>query len=303
MSIKNSILIGQILIESGLITSEQLELGLREQKRTQEFICTTLVKLGFAPEEEVFSALSQQLGIPYIRIKDTDIPSSVVEKVVAKFASYYKIMPLELRENILTIAMVDPLDIRTLDDLRLPLGLEVKAVLTTEWDIQEAMRKYYGVGAETLEKMIKDMPQKELRQEIGKTEDLEALVEDASIIKFVNQLLSEAIKQRASDIHLEPFQDELRTRFRIDGVLYDINMPETIKYFHPAIVSRVKVMAGLDIAERRLPQDGRIKIKIGDEELDLRVSILPSTFGETVHIRILSPKFFLELALKENRNF
>ncbi|MCX5715095.1 MAG: GspE/PulE family protein, partial [Candidatus Omnitrophica bacterium] len=115
------------------------------------------------------------------------------------------------------------------------------------------------------------------------------------IVKFVNQILSEAIKDRASDIHLEPFQDELRTRFRIDGILYDINTPETIKYFHPAIVSRIKIMSSLNIAERRLPQDGRFKIKVNDEELDLRVSIMPTAFGEAVHIRILSTRFFLEL--------
>jgi type II secretory ATPase GspE/PulE/Tfp pilus assembly ATPase PilB-like protein len=128
-----------------------------------------------------------------------------------------------------------------------------------------------------------------------KVEDLEVLAEDASIIKFVNQILSEAIKERATDIHLEPFQDELRTRFRIDGVLYDTNIPETIKYFHPAIVSRIKIMSGLNIAERRLPQDGRIKIKVNEEELDLRVSIIPTIFGESVQIRVLSSSFFLEL--------
>jgi len=128
-----------------------------------------------------------------------------------------------------------------------------------------------------------------------KTEDLEVLAEDASIIKFVNQILSEAINERATDIHLEPFQDELRTRYRIDGVLYDINIPETIRYFHPAIVSRIKIMARLNIAERRLPQDGRIKIKVNDKELDLRVSVIPTIFGESVQIRILSSTLFLEL--------
>jgi len=121
------------------------------------------------------------------------------------------------------------------------------------------------------------------------------MAEDASIIKFVNQVLSEAVKERATDIHLEPFQNELRTRYRIDGILYDINIPETIKYFHQAIVSRVKIMSELNIAEHRLPQDGRIKIKINESELDLRVSTIPTAFGEAVHIRLLSPQFFLEL--------
>jgi len=296
MPIRNDILIGQALIDKGVITAEQLEVGLREQKKSGDFICTTLVKLGIATEEKIFGILSQQLNIPYVKLKDKEIPPSVIEKVPAKFASHYKIIPLDFKDNILVIAITDPLDIRTLDDIRLLLGWEVKAVLSSELEIQDAIRKYYGVGAETLESIIaQKSPDEELMMETEKAEDLEVMAEDASIIKFVNQILSEAIKERATDIHLEPFQDELRTRFRIDGVLYDINIPETIKYFHAAIVSRIKIMAHLNIAERRLPQDGRIKIKVGDEELDLRISIIPTAFGESVHIRILSSQFFLEL--------
>jgi len=296
MPTRDDILIGQALIDKGVITAEQLETGLREQKKTGNFICTTLVKLGLAPEDKIFSVLSHQLNIPYVKVKDREIAPVVIQKVPAKFASHYKIIPLDFKDNCLIIAMTDPLDIRTLDDIRLLLGWEVKAVLASELEIQEAIRKYYGVGAETLERIIaQKSPDEELRMEIEKAEDLEVLAEDASIIKFVNQILSEAIKERATDVHLEPFQDELRTRFRIDGVLYDINIPETIKYFHSAIVSRIKIMAHLNIAEHRLPQDGRIKIKVIEQELDLRISIIPTAFGESVHIRILSPQFFLEL--------
>lgn len=293
---KDSLLIGQILIDKGLINSEQLEAGLKEQKITGDFICATLVKLGFISEDKIFEILSKQLNIPYIRLKAIDIDTSLIEKVPAKFASHYKIMPIEFKGNLITIAMTDPLDIRILDDLRLLLGLEVKAVLASEIDIMDKIRQYYGVGAETLERIISEKASL-LSSNSGEdsAEDLEVLAEDASIIKFVNQILSEAIKDRATDIHLEPFKDELRVRFRIDGILYDINIPETIKYFHAAIVSRIKIMSRLNIAERRLPQDGRIKIKINEEELDLRVSILPTAFGEAAHIRILSSRFFLEL--------
>lgn len=292
----SNILIGQMLVDEGIITQEQLELGLREQKKTGEFICSVLVKLGFAPEEQAFGVLSRQLNIPYVKLKDKDIDQLIINKVPAKFASHYKIIPVDFKDECLIVAMADPLDIRTLDDIRLILGLEVKGVLSSEKEILEAIRKYYGVGAETLERMIAEKPvSEETKAASDKAQDLEGMAEDASIIKFVNQILSEAIKDRASDIHLEPFQDELRARFRIDGVLYDINVPETIKYFHPAIVSRIKIMAHLNIAERRLPQDGRIKIKVGDEELDLRVSVLPTAFGEAVQIRVLSTKFFLEL--------
>jgi type II secretion system protein E len=279
-----------------MISPEQLEAGLAEQKITGNFICTTLVKLGFASEDKIFSLLSRQLNIPYVKLKDKEIEPSVIQKVPAKFASHYKIMPLEFKDNCLSIAMTDPLDIRTLDDMGLLLRIDVKGVLASEPEIQDAIRKYYGVGAETLEKIIAEKsPLQELKVEGEGAENLEVMAEDASIIKFVNQVLSEAIKDRATDIHLEPFQDELRIRFRIDGVLYDINIPETTKYFHPAIISRIKIMARLNIADRRMPQDGRIKIKVNEHELDLRVSILPTAFGEALHIRILSPQFFLEL--------
>ena len=293
---KDNILIGQYLIDEGIITSEQLEAALKEQRVTGDLICTGIIKLGFAPEERVLTALTRHLNIPYVRLKNIDIEAGVIQRVPAKFSSHYKIIPIDFKENLLTVAMANPLDIRTLDDLRLLLGLEVKGVLASEAEIMETIRKYYGVGAETIERIISEKSElEEIKTSVDAAEDLEALAEDVSIVKFVNQLLSEAIKDRASDIHLEPFGDELRTRFRIDGVLYEINIPVTIKYFYPAIVSRVKIMSKLNIAERRLPQDGRFKVKINDEELDLRVSIIPSAFGEAVHIRILSSKFFLEL--------
>lgn len=293
---RDDILIGQLLVDEGVISAEQLETGLREQKKTGELICTTLVKLGYAPEFKIFDVLSRQLNISYVKLKDVDIDPLVIQKVPAKFASHYRIIPLDFKNNILTIAMADPLDIRTVDDIKLLLGLEVKAVLASEPEIQASIRKYYGLGAETLEDIVAQKSTVgDLQVSRQKVEDLEVLAEDASIIKFVNQILSEGIKDRATDIHLEPFANELRTRYRIDGVLYDINIPDTIKYFQAAIVSRIKIMASLDIAEHRLPQDGRIKIKVQDQELDLRVSILPTAFGEAVHIRILSSRFFLEL--------
>lgn len=289
-------LIGRMLLDAGVITAGQLEAGLKEQEKSGGFICTTLVKLGFAPEEKVFGVLCRQLNLPYVRVSRANIEPSVISIVPARFAIHYKIMPLEFKDNVLTIAMADPLDIRTLDNLRLVLGIEVKSVLSGESEILEAIHKYYGFGADTLEKIMdKNGQVKELSLTREKVEELEVSTEEASVVKFVNQILSEAIKSRATDIHLEPFQNEMRMRFRIDGILYDINTPESIKYLHTSIVSRIKIMANLDIAERRLPQDGRIKIRISEEELDLRISILPTAFGEAVHIRILSSRFFLEL--------
>lgn len=284
---RRSSLLGEILIQKKLITKEQLELGLNEHKKTGEFLGASLIKLGFIKENDLYSALSKQLNIPYIKLKEIQIDAKVLEKLPAKFACHYKVMPIKLEENTMTIATRDPLDVRTLDDIRLFSGFNVISVLAAESDISEAIRKYYGLGAETIEEII-DVTDKDLVMPETKTETIDEMAEDASIIKFVNQVLVQAIKDNATDIHIEPYENELKTRYRIDGILYDVPVHSGIKYFQSAVVSRIKIMANLDIAERRLPQDGRIKIKVGANEMDLRISILPTQFGESVDIRILS---------------
>ncbi|MFH1201671.1 MAG: GspE/PulE family protein [Candidatus Omnitrophota bacterium] len=288
--------IGQMLLGEKIITLEQLELALREQKEKKEYFCRTLVRLGLAKEEDVFPILATQLQVAFVKIKELNIPPEVIKKVPAKFVSHYKLMPIALKGNILTMAMSDPVDVHTIDDLRLFLAVEIEPVLAGDEDIAEAIRKYYGVGAETLEEMIieKGTGYQEAVS-ISKAEDLTTMAEDASIVKFVNQIMLEALKDRATDIHMEPFENQFRVRFRIDGILYDITIPPSIRIFNQAIVSRIKIMSSLDIAEHRLPQDGRMKIKVEEKELDLRISIVPSSFGESVHIRILSPESFLEL--------
>ena len=296
MEIKDNLLIGQMLIEDGSITPEDLGKGLKEQKKSGKFICTVLIEMGLAKEDAIMPILSKKLNIPYVKIKEMNIRPDIISKVPAKFASHYKLMPISIENNQVTLAVTDPSDIHTLDDLKLLLGLEVRPVLAGEKDILDTIRKYYGLGAETLEQIVRERDADiTLPAGIAKTEDLETLAEDASIIKLVNQLVAQALSERASDIHIEPFEDELRVRIRVDGILYDAPIPPTIKYFHQAIVSRIKIMANLNIAERRLPQDGRIKVRLQDDELDLRVSIVPSSFGESVHVRLLSPVFFLDL--------
>ncbi|MBU4343320.1 MAG: Flp pilus assembly complex ATPase component TadA [Candidatus Omnitrophica bacterium] len=289
MPIKRTILLGERLIQRGLISRRELDKGLKEHEKTGQFLGTTLVKLGFISEEELYPVLAEQLRIEYVKIKELTIDPNVLEKVPARYACHYKLMPVKFDKDILNVAVSDPLDIRLLDDLRLLLGCDVVGLLATESDITEAIRKYYGIGAETIEEIVDTGEMaKDIELSAKKTEDIEDLAEDASIIKFVNQILVQAVKDRVTDIHIEPYEDELKVRYRVDGVLYDIPIPQNIKYFQAAIVSRIKIMASLDIAERRLPQDGRIKIKVGGEELDLRISILPTQFGESVDIRLLS---------------
>lgn len=295
MKEKNSLL-GQMLIINGLISGGQLESALVEQKKTGEFIGSTLVKSGFLNEEKLLPVLSDQLGVEYARVKEIKIAPQVIKMVPAKFACHYKLMPVKKENSVLSVAISDPLNIQTLDDLRLLLKVDVKPVLAAEKDIVEAIRKYYGVGADTIEKMVAEpAPLQGLETFKIVTEDLENLAEDASIIKFVNQLIVQAVADRATDIHIEPFEDQLRIRYRIDGILYDASVPSNIKNFHAAIVSRIKIMSNLDIAERRLPQDGRILIKLADKDLDLRVSILPTVYGESVDIRILVPGMLYSL--------
>jgi len=293
---EENLLLGQILIRKGLITKEQLQAALKEQKKTGEFLGSVLTKLGFTTEEKLIPVLSDQLDIPCLHLRKISIDPALIEKVPAKFACHYKLIPISLEENVLTVAVTNPMDIHTLDDIKLLLGLEVRAVLAGESDITEAIRKYYGIGAETIDKIMDDTSDEEkaLPSEPAAI-DAKDMADDASIVKFVNQILVQAYNDRATDLHIEPFEDELRIRYRIDGILYDATVPTEIKSFQTAIVSRIKIMSGLDIAERRLPQDGRIKIKVGANSLDLRVSVLPTPHGESVDIRILTTAMFYNL--------
>ncbi|MFH1645952.1 MAG: ATPase, T2SS/T4P/T4SS family [Candidatus Omnitrophota bacterium] len=288
--------LGEMLIGAGVISKEQLKQALVQQKKSGHLLGVTIIQMGFATEEQVQVALSDHMGVSYVKLKGMDISEDVIKKVPAKFACYYKIMPVAIEGKVLTVAVTNPLDIGILDDIKLVLGCEIMPVLSGERDILDAIKRYYGVGAETVEKIIDQAEKKgasSARSEVKS--EAEDMADDASIIKFVNQLLDQAVSERATDIHIEPFQDELRIRYRVDGVLFDASIPPTIKYLHSAIVSRVKIMSSLNIAERRLPQDGRIKLKAANTELDLRVSTVPTSYGESVHIRILSANVLLGL--------
>ncbi len=298
MTMKKSIRLGEMLINKGLISPADLERALKEPRATGEYIGTILVKLGIISEDALIPVLAEQLGIKHANIGDLQIDPDVIKKVPAKFAYHYKMIPMNFEDNILTIGVADPTDIHTLDDIRLLLSYEIEPVLCGEKDLAEAIKKYYGIGAETLGKITPELVS-EYAESTGKgkeVEDIEDLAKDASIIKFVNQIILGAYQDRATDIHIEPYQDDLKIRYRIDGILYDAAIPTSVKQFQAAITSRIKIMASLNIAERRLPQDGRIKVKVGNEEIDLRVSVIPTAFGEGIDIRILSTGMLYSLA-------
>lgn len=282
--------IGDLLIKKGLITPQQFDMAAQESQRSGEIIGKTLVQMKLITQEQLLEALSEQLGLGYFAsLKDIDISLDVIKAIPAKFVWHYKFMPLKIVNRVLTIAVSDPLAVWIMEDLKLNLDYDVERVLSSEEEILAAIRKYYGVGADTVEEILthETAAFREQRAKREEIEDVEKGAQDASVIKLVNQILSEAVTSRATDIHIEPYRNRVRVRYRIDGILYDVRVPEQIKILHLAIVSRIKILSNLNVVEKRLPQDGRAIIKIQDKQVDLRISIIPASFGENVVIRIL----------------
>ncbi|MDP8297383.1 MAG: ATPase, T2SS/T4P/T4SS family [Candidatus Orphnella occulta] len=286
--------VGEMLVSKELITSEQLKLVLKEQHRTGDLLGQTLSRMGYMAEEKFLLVLSEQLNIPFIKIRDVDIDTSVIKKLPPKFAWHYKIIPISYADKKLTVATFDPLG--SLNDVKKFLGCEIVPVLATESDLTKAIEKYYGVGAETIEKIIASTPKESVVIDTNKeVTDIEKMAGDASVVKLVNQIIVEAYQKRATDIHIDLFRSRMSLRYRIDGILYEANTSEDMVRFFPAIISRIKIMSNLNIVERRMPQDGRAVVKIGDIELDLRISIIPTRYGEGLVIRILPTKMLFSL--------
>ena len=260
------------------------------QKQNGKSLSAAVVQKGWMTEEELLSALSVRLGIPFWPDLDShDLDPSLVSRVPISFSKKHRIVPVKMEGSTLTAAAVDPLNHEPLDDLRLILACrDIRVVLSSEREVGRAINRFYEQGADTPEEMIQSLDtvsSDRILHELEETEDLLDVSDEAPVIRLVNLVLFQAVKERASDIHIEPFQKELKVRYRIDGILYNRLSPP--KRYQPAIVSRLKVMAKLDIAEKRLPQDGRIPIKIADQDIDIRVSIIPTTFGERVVLRLL----------------
>jgi type II secretion system protein E len=226
--------------------------------------------------------------LDYSRITDKEIEADVRAKVPTKVVFQYNIMPMRDDHGTLLVAVNDPFNLAMIESIRLVTKCRVQLVLCPEADIAKALKRYYGVGAETLDELIqKNVLDLDAPQQITK-EDLESGDQEASVVKFVNQVIWEAFKERSTDIHLEPMESDLRIRYRVDGVLHQTPVPAQLKRFQAAIISRIKVMANMDISERRLPQDGRINVRSGGEEIDVRVSTIPTAYGESVSLRLLT---------------
>ncbi|NQU43840.1 Flp pilus assembly complex ATPase component TadA, partial [bacterium] len=280
--------LGHILVEMRILDPDELDRALIEHHKSGEQLGTVLRKMGLITEEELLQAVARQAGLRFMRLSDVVIDPEVIARVPARLATHYHIMPVGVRDDALEIAVSDPNDVHVLDDLRLNLRAEIDPVVASFKDISEAVKQYYGIGADTMQEMTEDTDGTLSLETEGQVRDIEDMAEDASIIRFVNQIVNEAIGDRATDIHVEPMENDLRIRYRIDGVLYESPVPPNIKRFQSAIISRIKIMADMDIAERRLPLDGKIKVRKGSKEFDMRVSTVPTPSGESVSIRILT---------------
>jgi type II secretion system protein E len=283
--------IGSILVERGLITDEQLAQAITEQNRTGERLDRVLVRLGFVTSGQVLEAIGQQFAMPIVELAEFDVQPDVLETLPAKLVFKQRCVPLEKRNGTLRVATCDPFELTAFDELRLLTGMAIELVLADEQDIRKFIRTHYGVAGDTLDQLSAD--ETTLKSDdadsidIAESDELEQ-AHEASVIKLVNDLLLEAIRERATDVHIEPYEDQLIIRYRIDGALSPAGVPPTVNRFRNAIISRLKIMANLNIAEKRKPQDGRISIRQHGNEFDLRVSVIPMLFGEGVVLRILN---------------
>jgi general secretion pathway protein E/type IV pilus assembly protein PilB len=255
-----------------------------------------LIELAYCSEDEIYSALSESTGFPLVELQKTGIDDEARKSVPAKTAHHFKFVPISLKHGLLTAAFANPPSLRDLENLRLLLGKRVEAMLAPAQQVSSTLKNIYGLGAETVikireSKIAERLLNNEIRyQSADGNSDINIDEDAAPIINLVNQILSDALEMNATDIHIEPFYDSVKLRYRIDGMLQDIPVPEGVRSFHEAITSRLKIMADLNIAERRLPHDGRIRVRAGADEFDLRVSIMPTRFGETICLRILNRK-------------
>lgn len=272
--------LGDVLVSNGVITPEELQKALAEQEKTREHLGRILIRLGYATEREVTSALAEHLGLPQVEFLRVSEPG-VLTVLSEQQARRYKAFPLERKGNRLKIALADPTNPQVIDDLRLITGLEIEPFLAGEREIEGAIQKYYGLPG--LEKAFQEF--QVLEAETLQLEPEETALDEAPAVKLLNSIIVQAIEEQASDIHIEPTVTSVRVRYRVDGMLREVM--ELPRRARASLAARVKILAQLDITERRLPQDGRIQIRYQNREIDLRVSTLPTVFGENIVIRLL----------------
>src|SRR6056297_2986114 len=286
--------IGQILVDLGFLTDEQRDVVLDEQEQQPGALFGKVAEeMQLITEDQLIQALAEQMSMQTVSLEDIELAPDLVEKLTETMAQLYRVVPIRFEGNTLTVATCDPQNLSVQDELRTFLGYDIEVVVATERDINQTIVRYYDSESESVEKLVAELAEDEelmaaataLDADKFNITDAEALADSAPVRKLLNMVLLLAIKDQASDIHFEPFEDEFRIRIKAEGVLYEMVPPPRHLAF--AITTRIKVMADLDIAERRMPQDGRIELMVGGHPVDLRVSVLPTIFGESVVMRIL----------------
>ncbi|MFZ5353584.1 MAG: GspE/PulE family protein [Bacillota bacterium] len=282
--------LGDLLVEAGLITSEQLSYILQRQKATGKKIGELLIDEGVIQEKQIIEVLEFQLGIPHMDLEKYYIDPEIPKLINENLARRHMLIPVRKERDKLIVAMADPLNIFARDDVQIATGMEVEPVISTRNDITNAIDQYYG--KQRAEQAIEEFKKQYDVENLNELDD-ETLneINNAPVVRLVNSIISQAVKTKASDIHIEPYDDNIRVRFRIDGELQEIMTPA--KSAHSAIVTRIKIMGKMNIAEKRLPQDGRVETVVDGKEIDLRISILPTVYGEKIVIRLLDRSQFL----------
>jgi len=286
--------LGDMLREKGIVTDEQIHAALELQDQNEDMrIGDALVQLGACTYDDVMRALSELLDYPFVDLRATRIPIDAIESVPKSVAMQHRVIPIAREDGVLTVAMSDPFDLYAMDNLRFMLNVDVRCVLASPDALDEAINKYYGAEESTVDNMLQEFTDSDIGydQIAEDSQMIEDEDEDAPLVRLVHLIISEAVRCRASDIHIEPLETRLRIRYRIDGVCHEVDAPP--KRLQNAIISRVKIMSGVDIAEKRKPQDGRIAMRVGGKPLDLRVSSLPANHGESVVLRLLEKESIL----------
>lgn len=281
--------IGELLVQKKLITPEQLAHAQSQRAGTSERIDQVLIRSGAVRERDLLKIYAEDLSVSIVELSESDIDAELLKIVPSRIVHKYGLMPISRNGRGVKVATSDPYNMYAMDELRSAINMPVEMVLATRAEINKMIKAFYGVGGDVLQQMVQERDELEVIDERSvESDDLDVqMARDASVVNLVNELLVEAIDQRASDIHFEPFEDDFRVRYRIDGVLHIANVPDTIRKFQNAIISRIKILAGLNIAEKRLPQDGGFKLKVHGREIDVRCSVIPMAFGEGIVLRIL----------------
>ncbi len=282
--------LGEILLEANKISENDLLRALAEQKKYGEKLGNTIIKLGLLSAKEILDTVSQQLHIPIVNLDNRDIPEELLKLLPKELVKNHMVIPIERRFNVLRLAMVDPLDINAMDDVARTVKMEVEPCIVTEAEMKRALEKYYGVKTiveETLEKMREGEDLTLIKEEDEERDEIVSvnMTQEEPVVRFVNSLLAQALNDGASDIHVEPQEKKMRVRMRIDGKLREVPSPDK-KMFLP-IISRIKILAGMDIAKTRMPQDGRFNVREGSKDVGLRVSTFPTIHGEKAVLRLL----------------